>query len=251
MPGHEAEGEHLEDAAERLVGLAGDVDLLDHRRRRVRVEAAHRGLVDALEVRHRQALALGRRDRADALDVAADLDPEGAQQRLGQAAGGHSRGRLACAGALEHVAHVLEAVLLHPGEVGVTGARQVHLGHLGLDRPGVHPLLPVGVVAVDDAQGDGAAERAAVAHAGGDLGAVLLDLHTPAAAMAELATGEVGVDVLGTQLEAGRQALDDRGQPWTVGLAGGDEAKRHGVHTLLTRAWTPSRSRRLVAARPS
>ncbi len=46
-------------------------------------------------------------------DVAADLDAEGAQQRLGQAAGSHPRGRLARAGALEHVAHVGEAVLLH------------------------------------------------------------------------------------------------------------------------------------------
>ena len=70
-------------------------------------------------------------------------------------------------------------------------AREVHLGHVGLDRPRVHPLLPVGVVAVGDLEGDRAAERAAVADAGGDLGAVALDLHPPAAAVAELAPRHV------------------------------------------------------------
>ncbi len=73
------------------------------------------------------------------------------------------------------------------------GARQVDLGGLGLHRPRVHPLLPVGVVAVDDLQGDRAAERAAVAHAGGDLDPVALDLHPPAAAVAELAAGQIAV----------------------------------------------------------
>ena len=77
------------------------------------------------------------------------------------------------------------------------------------DRPGVHALLPVGVVAVGDLQRDGAAERAAVAHPARHLGSVLLDLHAPAAAVAELAAGEVGVDALGAQLEARGQPLDD------------------------------------------
>ena len=57
-----------------------------------------------------------------------------------------------------------------------------------------------------------------MADAGGHLGAVVLDLHAAAAAVAELAPREVAVDVLGLQLEAGGQALDDRGQARTVGL---------------------------------
>ena len=73
-----------------------------------------------------------------------------------------------------------------------------------------------------------------MADAGGHLGAVLLDLHAPAAAVAELAPGEVAVDVLGAQLEAGGQALDDGGEPRAVGFPGCYEAKRHGAHTLLT-----------------
>ena len=156
-----------------------------------------------------------------------DLDAEGAQERLGQRAAGDARGGLARAGALEHVAHVGEAELPDAGEVGVAGARQVHLGHLGLDRPRVHPLLPVGVVAVGDLERDGAAERAAVADAGGDLGGVALDLHPPAAAVAELAARHVAVDRLAVELEPGGQALDDRGEAGPVALPGGDDAQRH------------------------
>ena len=65
-----------------------------------------------------------------------------------------------------------------------------------------------------------------MAHAAGDLGGVALDLHAPAAAVAELAAGQVGVDLLGAQLQARGQALDDRGQAGSVGLAGGDQAER-------------------------
>ena len=72
-----------------------------------------------------------------------------------------------------------------------------------------------------------------MADAGGHLGPVLLDLHAPAAAMAELAPGQVPVDVLRAQLEPGRQALHEGGQARSVRLAGGDEAQRHPVHTLL------------------
>ena len=166
-------------------------------------------------------------DAADRSDVRADLDAQRAQERLRQRAHGHPRGGLARAGALEHVAHVGEAVLLDAGQVGVPGARQVHLVHLAVHRPGVHPLLPVRVVAVGHQQGHRAAERAAVADPGGHLGAVLLDLHAPAAAVAELAPREVAVDVLGAQLEAGRQALENGHEPGPVRLAGCCEAERH------------------------
>ena len=120
-------------------------------------------------------------------------------------AAGDARRGLASAGALEDVAHVGEAVLLGADEVGVARPRQVHLGGLGLDRPRVHPLFPVGEVAVVDLERDRAAERAAVADAGGDVGAVGLDLHAPAAAVAELAAREVAVERLAVELR-GRRA---------------------------------------------
>ena len=142
-------------------------------------------------------------------------------------AAGDARRGLARARALEHVAHVGEAELPDAGEVGVARAREMHLGHVGLDRPRVHPLLPVGVVAVGDLERDGPAERAAVADAGGDLGGVALDLHPPAAAVAELAARHVAVDRLAVELEPGGQALDDAGEAGAVALPGGDEAQRH------------------------
>src|SRR3954452_15572048 len=107
------------------------------------------------------------------------------------------------------------------------------LGHGRVDRPRVHPLLPVRVVAVVDPQRDRAAERTTVAHPGGHLGAVGLDLHAAAAAMAELAPREVAVDVLGPQLETGGEALHDRGQARAVRLPRCCEAERHTALTLL------------------
>ena len=99
------------------------------------------------------------------------------------------------------------------------GPRQVDLvGLEPLDRPGVHPLLPVGVVAVGDEDGDRAAERAPVAHAGADLDRVGLDPHPPAAAVAELAPRHVAVERLAVELEPGRHALDDRHEPRPVRL---------------------------------
>ena len=106
---------------------------------------------------------------ADLDHVRDDLDAQRAQERLGQRAAGHARGGLARRGALEHVAHVGEPELLHAGEVRMPGPRQVHLGHVGLDRPRVHPLFPVLVVAVGDLERDGTAERPPVPDAGGDL----------------------------------------------------------------------------------
>ena len=114
-----------------------------------------------------------------------------------------------------------------PDEVGVAGTRQVDLLDVGVDRPRVHPLLPVGVVAIRDQHGDRAAERAPVAHAGADLDGVLLDLHPPAAAVAELAPRHVAVERLAVELEPRGQALDDRDEPGAVRFACCREAKRH------------------------
>ena len=150
--------------------------------------------------------------------MAVHADAERGEEAAGDRAGGDAGGGLAGAGALEHVADVFVAVLLGADEVGVTGTRQVDLVDLGVDRPRVHPLLPVGVVAVGDEDGDRAAERAAVAHARADLDRVGLDFHPAAAAVAELAPRHVGVERLAIELEPGRHALDDRDEPGPVRL---------------------------------
>jgi hypothetical protein len=165
--------------------------------------------------------------------VRVHLDAERPQKRLGDRAPGDAGRRLPGAGALEDVADVGQPILLSPDEVGVAGAREMDLLALGFDRPRVHPLFPVCVVAVDDTQRDRAAERAAVTDAARHLRLVALDLHPPTTAVPELAPGEVAVECLTVELEPGRQALDDGRQPRPVGLTGGDEMQRHGRCRLV------------------
>ena len=125
------------------------------------------------------------------------------------------------------------------------GPRQVDLvGLEALDRPGVHPLLPVGVVAVGDEERDRAAQGAAVADAGADLDRVGLDLHPPAAAVAELAPRHVAVERLAVELEPGRHALDDRDQAGPVRLARGGEAERRHRAKAIGATWRVGRHRR-------
>ena len=119
-----AVGQDLGHAAERVAVLGRRLDRGDHRLLGRRVEAAHRALVDLR--RGRRARAAGCRARwrprpARTMWLTID-DPEVAQQQLGQRAGRHPGRGLAGRGPLEHVAGVVEAVLLHPGQVGVARA---------------------------------------------------------------------------------------------------------------------------------
>ena len=153
------------------------------------------------------------------------------QELAGEGAGGNARRGLAGAGALEDVADVFVPVLEDPRQVGVTGARQVHRDDLAvrvIDRPRVHPHVPVLVIPVGDEHRDRAAEGVPVADAGADLDGVGLDLHPAAAAMAELAAGHVAIEPLAVELETGRHALDDGHQSGAVRFAGGREVEaRH------------------------
>ena len=226
-PRDQPERAHLVHAAERLVGLPGRVDLRDHRLARAGVEAANGRLVDADEVGRLEVVAPRRLHRSDRQDVAEDAHAERPEEHLRQRTAGHPRGGLARARALQHVAHVREAELLDPRQVRVTGARQVHLVHLGRDLPGVHALLPVGVVAVRYLHRHRAAERTSVPDPGGHLGAVRLDLHAPPAPVSELPPRQVAIDVLRPQLEPRGQALEHRCEARAVRLTGCREAQRH------------------------
>src|SRR3954469_17214619 len=117
----------------------------------------------------------------------------------------------------------------------MTGPREVNLRHIRVHGPRVHALDPVLVVAVDDPHRDRAAERTAMTNPGRDLRAVLLDLHAPATAMAELAPSHVAVQVLGRELESGRKTLDDSRQPRTMRFAGGREADASHALNLQAR----------------
>ena len=86
-------------------------------------------------------------------------------------------------------------------------------------------------------------------HAGADLDRVALDLHPPAAPVAELAARHLAVEALAVELEARGKALDDRDQAGAVRLAGGCEAKRRhraanpsDARGALLRALPPGRA---------
>jgi len=100
-------------------------------------------------------------------------------------------------------------------------AWQVNLLDLLLHRPRVHAVGPVGVVAVLDQQRDRATERAAVPNSAPDLGAIGLDLHAAAAAMAELAAGQIAVDIVGGQFDPRRDPFDQGDETGAVRLTGG------------------------------
>jgi hypothetical protein len=56
--------------------------------------------------------------------------------------------------------------------------------------------------------------------ASGDLGLVALDLHPPTPPIAELTTGKLAIARVAVEFQAGRQTLDDAGQPGAMRHAG-------------------------------
>ena len=132
--------------------------------------------------------------------MADETDAELAEERAREGAERDAGRRLAGARALEDRARLVEAVLLHADEVGVAGPRAGQRGAAAaglvgeLDRLGAHHLDPLGPLGVADAQRDRAAEALAVADAARDRQFVLFELHARAAAVAELATREIGLD---------------------------------------------------------
>src|SRR5699024_7387485 len=128
------------------------------------------------------------------------------EQCGGDPAGDDPRGRLAGARALEDRSGLLVAVLEHPREVGVAGARagqRTVAGDLALvagarvdqqvlarDRIDAHHLLPLRPLGVRDLDRERRAEGEPMAETAVDRQHVLLELLTAAAAVAEPAPGE-------------------------------------------------------------
>ena len=167
-PGHEAVGAHLEDPAERLVGLALHVDVLDHRARasasRQRtgeastsaksVERERLGVVGRTHRRRSGARARRPRRRAPRRN-ALQSAPPATRAAVSRALARSSTSRTS-----------VKPYFCTPARSAWPGRGRCTSSASRRDGPGVHPLLPVGVVAVCDPQRDRAAERAAVAHAG-------------------------------------------------------------------------------------
>ncbi len=143
------------------------------------------------------------------------LDAELGEKPLRERAGGRPCRGLTRGGPLEHVACVVEPVLLHAREVGMPGPR---LGErlLGGARRGRHLLDPLRPLGVPDLDCHRRAERASVTDAGEQPDLVLLEAHAGTAAIAEPAAGELARDVFDRHLQPGRQALDDHDERLAV-----------------------------------
>ena len=224
QPDRHPVAEHLHHPAQRVAVLGRALDLLDHRLLVGRVVDPHRRLVDARQVGHRRPAGGLRHHRSHLDHVRQDGDVEVPEQGLGAGAGRHPGGRLPGRGPLEHVACVGEAVLLHPGQVGVPGPGAGER-LLRPPRSGGHLLLPLGPLRVADLERHRRPEGAAVADAAQDGELVLLEAHPGPPAVAQPAPGQLGLDLRGGDPQPCGQSLDGDEQGPSVGFAGGEEAE--------------------------
>ncbi len=125
-----------------------------------------------------------------------------AQQGLRDRTESHPGGGLPGTGALKDGAGVGEAVLLHPGQVGVAGPRPGQRGVtgqprqlLGVDWVRRHDLAPFRPFGVTDDDAHRAAQGEAVAHAAEQLDLVTLEAHPRTAPVAETPTPEFVCDL--------------------------------------------------------
>ena len=151
--------------------------------------------------------------------------PISAEEQLGQGARRDPGRRLAGRGPLEHVAGVVEAVLEHPGQVGVARAGAGSAPWTG--RPGAGDISSShfghSVLAISMATGEPSVRPCRMPPSRLTSSAskrIRGPRPKPSRRRAELA-----LDVLGRHRQAGRQPFHDDDQGAAVGLPGGQEAQ--------------------------
>ena len=245
-PHREPLHDHFKDAADRIAGFAGLVDARDHALLCGRVwaaEWAHVGLVAgarAIRRIHRHTTNLGGKRP--------NLDAECVQERLGHATSGNACRRLARGGALQHVAHIVKAVLQRARKVGVPRANARHGDRtfrslsrgsgkgrrlVGAEWGDLHHAGPVLPVAVLNQQHDGGAERFAMADAAANARAVLFNGLASTAAVTTLASAQINLESGFGEWHASGHPLNNHAELWSVRLACGQESKGHVSPLLL------------------
>ena len=179
-------------------------------------------------------------DLPDGDDVAGDRASQCREQTLCDGAARDLRGGLPRAGALDHVADVVEAVQQGSSEVRVAGARHDHplRGRSAAGRR-LHRqhVPPVRGVAVGDEQRQRRSRRPPVTHSSEHTHPVLLDALPVAAAVPALAPAELGVDGGGVDRQTGGTAVEYRRQPGPVRFPSSEVAKSaHGPTLSAARA---------------
>ncbi len=209
--------------------------------RRLRVETTYGIIVDGAVDVLRELVGGRSGDGPNGDYMAPDADPELRQHRLGNRTARDPGCGLPGAGTLQDVPRVAAVVLEDAHEVRVSGPRKIvwpqSLGvGLGPRRDGAHRRRPVLPIAIPNEHGDRRAQGLAQPHARDHVGAVGLDLHATAAAVATLSAAQLGVDVtLHVQRQPRRHPFEEGDQPAAVGLAGGSE--REPTHYGCVLPW--------------
>ena len=247
----QAVGQHLDDAAEGVALLLGSVDLGDHRAALASASKARTGLSSTTARSAASAAACRRATATPPISVTwlRTSTPYACRRNAFATLPERDPGRrLAGAGALQHRARVVEAVLLHADEVGVAGARAGQgrvageaLELLGAHRVGAHDGLPLGPLAVADPDGERAALGHAVADPAEELDLVALERHPGAAAVAEPAPGELVRDLVGAGADPCGQPFEDGEQGRPVRLTSG-QPTQHRVSLPDRAAGGPPRT---------
>ena len=154
--------DHLDHPAEGVARLAALLDLRRHGHCRLRVEAAGGIGVDGRAVRDARQIGTGCTNPAESDDVADDADLQCLVEESGcHGAKRHPSRGLPGRGAFQYGPRLGEVVLLHPGQVGVTGpgAGERGVASLGGEPSGIHLAgghhgLPLGPFRVSDHDGD-------------------------------------------------------------------------------------------------
>ena len=146
------------------------------------------------------------------------------EQRLGHTTGCDPRCCLTGTGAFEHVSCISEPVLLHPCEVGVSGA---WLGKRfgGCSGSRAHLFDPFRPLGIGDVDTDGRAKRAAVAHTPEDRYLVDFEALARSAPVAETPTGEFCLDCFDRDGQTSGDAFKDDRKGLTVRFAGSEETQ--------------------------
>src|SRR5229473_1725933 len=221
----------LEDAADGVTGFERGIDFGLHFILHGGINTAQRGI--EVRVDCEDFLPTGFAIELYVTDlhrVAGDSRAEPAKQQLGKGGGGDASGGFASGSSFEDVTGVVKVEFLRAGEVRVTGTRGNEFFVVVCEIRRVFDgqrFLPIGPVAVIDAQRYGSADGLAVAYAGEDVGAVLFDFLAAAAAVAELAAMEFVVDEVQVDRKRSGQPGNEGQQRLSVRFTGSVEAQ-HG-----------------------
>ncbi len=220
-----------------ISGAVHDVHFIFHFRFRLGVHAAQRRiqiLADGLNLRPRSGARQTR--LADGDHVTENFTFKLAEEKFGNRAGCHARGRLPRRRALQNISRIVEIEFHRAGQIRVARARrgQVSLGALGFGKFfNRKRLFPVGPVAIIDTQGDRRADGLPMPHAGQEFDAIFFDFLASPAAIAELAPVQFPLHEFKIDGHTRGHAADPSNQRLTVRFPRSDKAK-HGRLDILS-----------------